>query len=436
MRKVWLVAQREYNAMVATKAFLLSIVLIPVLMFGGIFVMHRLRGVRDASDKTIVIVDGSGGVLFAALELAAERHNASPGGDAVSSDAAAVPTPKYLLRRLAADALSDADRLRLSDQVRLGEIEAFVEIPSGIMAGKDSVAPSIVGFHGHGAMLSTARQWVDKSLGEALATARLLESNVDQDTIGWAIAPVRVVPLGLFKKTDRGVEESRGNASVLMPLSAMLVMFMLIVVSAQPALESVMDEKASRIAELLLGSVNVFHLMLGKLLGTVAGSMTVAAIYAVSGFAVAAYNQWTGLIPWEMLPWFIVFQILAVLLFSSIFMAVGASFAQRNEAQAMTLPIWILATCPIFFASQIVLEPNGAVATWLSFFPPAAPLVMILRLASDAVIPWWQPIVAAVLLLMTTLVCVFLAARVFRVGILWQGKTPRARELVTWALRG
>jgi ABC-2 type transport system permease protein len=117
-------------------------------------------------------------------------------------------------------------------------------------------------------------------------------------------------------------------------------------------------------------------------------------------------------------------------------MAVGAAVSQLKEAQAMLLPIWLLLACPLFIWLQIVREPNGTIATWMSFFPPAIPLVMVLRLASDAVVPVWQIIVGLLLLVATTAICVYIAGRVFRIGILWQGKSPRFGEIIRWAWQG
>jgi ABC-2 type transport system permease protein len=135
-------------------------------------------------------------------------------------------------------------------------------------------------------------------------------------------------------------------------------------------------------------------------------------------------------------PWFLVYQVLCVLLFSSIFMAVGSAVTQLKEAQSMLLPVWLLMCIPMFVWLQAVREPNGPLATGLSFFPPATALMMVLRLASEEVVPSWQIAASLAILVVTTLAITFLAARVFRVGMLWQGKTPKMHELARWALRG
>jgi ABC-2 type transport system permease protein len=162
----------------------------------------------------------------------------------------------------------------------------------------------------------------------------------------------------------------------------------------------------------------------------------VVGIYAAGGYALAVYKGWTDMIPRDLAGWFLVYQVVAVLLFSSVFMAVGAAVTQLKDAQSLLLPVWLLICCPMFVWLPIVREPNGDVATALSFFPPAIPLVMVLRLGSEAVIPLWQIFAGLALLIATTLAVVYIAGRVFRVGILWQGKTPRMKEIMQWALRG
>src|SRR3954463_16588293 len=133
MRKMWIIARREYGAMVVTKAFLISIAFMPLLWFGGMLVATRFKDVRDVTDQTIVIVDGSGGALFDDIEQAAAARNAMLNGAAGTT---ANPAPKYVIQRHPVDVLSDEERLALSDQSRNGAIKAFVEIPPGILTDR------------------------------------------------------------------------------------------------------------------------------------------------------------------------------------------------------------------------------------------------------------------------------------------------------------
>ena len=142
------------------------------------------------------------------------------------------------------------------------------------------------------------------------------------------------------------------------------------------------------------------------------------------------------MVPLRLVPWFIVFQVLAVLLFGSIFMAIGAAVNQMKEAQGLLLPAWLVFMYPLFVWFQVVREPNGSFATWLSLVPPGVPLMMVLRIGADRAVPLWQPLLGVAIMVAFTLAVVAAAGRVFRIGILAQGKTPTLIELARWAWRG
>jgi ABC-2 type transport system permease protein len=449
MSKVLTIAAREFKAMVATKAFLLSITLMPILMFGGILVASYLGNrVTDVSDRRIVIADGTGGELFDELKRAAETRNAALAVAAAErGDDAPDPQPKYVLERFERDVLSDDDRLALSDRVRGGEIKAFVQIPENLLPEPGGATPAAAAagpptvlFFGAAAELSDERRWLDPTVNELVRARRFTALDLDPAVVAQATAPVSVEARGLVKQLSGGRIAGGDSGQVMrnlfLPFGFMMLMFMIIMLSAQPLLETAMEEKNGRIAEVLLASVSSFHLMLGKLLGNVAGSLAAVAIYAAGGLALAWYKDWLDLIPWDLVPWFLVFQVLAVLLFSSIFMAVGASVTQLKEAQSMLLPVWLMMCIPMFVWFQLVREPNGVLAKGLSFFPPSTAMVMVVRLASEEIVPLWQTMLAVALLVLSTLAVTFVAGRIFRIGMLWQGKTPKLSELARWAWRG
>ena len=175
-----------------------------------------------------------------------------------------------------------------------------------------------------------------------------------------------VEPLGLVARSQSGEfskpRETNMYESIFLPFGMMMLMFMTIFLAAQPMLESVLEEKSQRIAEVLLGSVNALQLMAGKLLGGVGGSLTVVATYASGALAVAWYFDVLHLVPLRIVPWFLVYQVLAVMLFGSLFMAVGAACNQLKEAQSMLMPIWLLMMVPLFVWLQVVRDPTGSFA--------------------------------------------------------------------------
>ena len=143
-----------------------------------------------------------------------------------------------------------------------------------------------------------------------------------------------------------------------------------------------------------------------------------------------------SLVPLEIVPWFLLYQVLAVLLFGSLFMALGACVNDRKEAQSLQFPLMLLIVFPMFVWFTVVQQPTGSFATWISLVPPGTAMLMVLRLVAAPNLPVWQPVLGAALLLAATGLCVFAAGRVFRIGILAQGRLPKLKQLARWVLTG
>ena len=139
----------------------------------------------------------------------------------------------------------------------------------------------------------------------------------------------------------------------------------------------------------------------------------------------------------SLIPWFIIFQLLGVLFFSSIFLTVGASISELKEAQGLLMPIWLVMLAPMMIWIVVLRDPNGAVAVGMSLFPPSAPLMMMLRLASGQTIPWWQPPVSAGILVAATILVVMGAGRIYRASLLRARFGPHANAVpgaVAWVV--
>jgi ABC-2 type transport system permease protein len=446
MKKILIIANREFWAIVGTKAFLLSLAIMPLMMFGGFLAIQLLQDRGGIEEKKLAVIDHSG--LFAeTLEKNAQIHN-----QALEQSQTAKPEEKpsektirrgpptvakgtkYLIERIDSSDVSDQTRLDLSARVRKQDLHGFLEIPANV------TETNVAELFSEDSGFSALSGWLNSIINERAKSIRFEQLGLNRETVNQATRPISLKSLGLLQvKSDgtiQAAEEKNQLTSMLLPLVFMMMMFMVIFMSAQPMLESVLEEKAQRIAEVLLGSVSPSQLMAGKLLGCVGGSLTIVVVYFGGAYVFAHQKGYTDLIPLSIIPWFIVFQILGVMLYSSIFMAIGASVSQLKEAQSMLLPVWILLMCPMFVWFALVQEPNGSFALGFSMFPPATPTTMVLRMATGVTIPVWQPIVGVVLLVITTSICVVIAGRIFRIGILWQGKTPKITELIRWAISG
>jgi len=482
MHKILTIAVREYQAMVATKAFLVAIALMPILMLGGAWLPGLLQGMETPTPRTIAVIDNTE-QLFDQIQRAAEDRNRTLEQDrAVSRASTSSAFPEspsaagkavvededeqakralgleeihpYLLEKVPVEDFGDEQRLALSERIRKGELYAFIEIPAEVLQPRPLTPDNIISpsaelmqlagmrWVAQDAALSDARRWAEGVLNQIIRARRLSAS------INPLVLPTVMLELdrkstlesaGLYFRDEAGriVSEEKPNeiTSLMLPMGIMMLMFMVIMMAAQPMLESVLEEKTLRIAEVLLGSANSRQLMTGKLLGNVAGSLTVFVLYSGGGIAAAIWQGYSDSVPWHVLPWFVVFQVLAVMLYSSIFMAIAASVTQLREAQSLLLPVWMVVMMPLFVWFNIIREPNSTMSTAISFFPPSTPMVMTMRMATGATIPWWQSVLSMALMVVGTAVGVLVAARIYRVGILRQGKAPRFTEMLQWAFQ-
>ncbi len=448
MYKLLIIAHREYAAMVATRAFLVTLVMMPVLMFGGLVIMPKLGALGSGKTERIVVADETG-QLLPVIQAAAEARNAmlrsrtsAPTGSSKQPAKAEAEKQRdrftgaenfYEIQAAESATLSDQQRLALSDEIRAGKLYAFVEIPASVLA-ENSTAPAAAKFIGQDALLSAGRQWLASIVSEQVRVTRLNRLGLDPAVISLASRPIEFTPMSPIKADVEGKARDQSDMllQLFLPFGIMMLMFMVIFLAAQPMLESGMEEKSHRIAEVLLGSVNPTQLMAGKLLGNVAGSLMIFAIYGIGGWAVLQRNGVASELPLSLLPWFIVFQLLGVLFFSSIFLTVGASISELKEAQGVLMPIWLVMLAPMMIWIVVLRDPNGVVAVGMSLFPPSAPLMMMLRLASGQTIPWWQPPLSAAILVAATSLVVMGAGRIYRASLL---RTDSARTLMQFLAR-
>jgi ABC-2 type transport system permease protein len=215
-----------------------------------------------------------------------------------------------------------------------------------------------------------------------------------------------------------------------------MVLLMMIMMGASPHLQAVTEEKQQRIAEVMLGSIEPFPFMLGKLVGGVGIALTASAVYLVGGILTVEYMGWGAFIPYSLLPWFLVYMVAAVAMFGALGAALGSACNDATEAQNMTLPSILPVMIPIFVLIPVVTEPSSALATGLSLVPLFTPLLMLLRQGTPEGVAAWQPWVGLAGILVTAVIFVWIGGRIFRVGLLSQGTPPKLGTILRWAVRG
>ena len=185
---------------------------------------------------------------------------------------------------------------------------------------------------------------------------------------------------------------------------------------------------------MLLGSVSPFELMMGKLLGNMATTLLTTLLYLGAGYAMAAKAGYADAISPVAVASLIVFVTLSIFLFGSLYMAVGAACSELKDAQSMMMPIMMLSILPVGLLATVLKNPSSSIAVGASLFPPATPMLMTLRMALSPTPPLWQLALAVVLMGVTTLVCVWASAKIFRTGLLMHGKAPTFREMAKWVV--
>lgn len=442
MRKTIVVAVREYQEAVRSKAFVISIVSMPILMGGGILAQVFLKDTVDTTDRKIAVLDYSG-VLYDAIATEARKRNRSAIFDEEDGERRKV-RPQFLPERVE---LTDSDldqmRLNLSGRVRNDELFAFVIIPPNILEsqGDDVNREAVeIDYHSNNPTYRDLQRWVGKVMNGRIQRLRFHEAGLDPEVVAKATQNVPVTSLGLVSLDESGritkAKASNRAANLIAPAAMMMLMFMVVMVAASPLLQSVLEEKMQRIAEVLLGSIPPFQLMMGKLLGTVGVSLTISTVYLVGAYLAVVQAGFAEFFPTHLILWFMLYQALAVLMFGSLFIAVGAAVSDLKESQSLITPVMIVIVAPLFLWGNVLQAPTATFSVVASLFPPATPMLMLLRQAIPPGVPFWQPLAGVAGVLLTTTLFVFAAGRIFRIGILMQGKGAKLGEMIRWAVRG
>jgi ABC-2 type transport system permease protein len=289
--------------------------------------------------------------------------------------------------------------------------------------------------------MDEVRRWIEWPINGRLRWQRVEDAGMDQGAVGDLFDWTPAEGLGLVSldpETGRVTEAKRSSEAeaFLLPFAMLMLMFMMVMMGAVPQLQSVMEEKSQRIAEVLLGSVTPSQLMAGKVLGGLAVSLTASAVYVTIGYIALKRTDMLSTLPLHIIPWFFGYMALAIVMLGAMMAALGSTCNEAKEAQSLTPLAMFPVLIPMFLMVPVITQPTSAFSTYLSLFPLFTPMLMMVRLSTPVGVPTWQPLVGMVGMVLFTMVSVWAAGRIFRVGILMQGQPPKLANIVRWALRG
>jgi ABC-2 type transport system permease protein len=415
IHKVWIIAKREYLERVRTRSFLLSTFATPLLM-GLLLILPVMisastaRGIvgdEEAGARIVIACDHRALAELARGELMRQKG---------AHYEASVVSPA-----------SPAAHAQIGHLLDRGAIQGYVWLDS---AARDSRHVVFATDRMEDFILQ--RRLAD-ALSYAFAADRMVKQGASAADVAAALAPVDLKAVRAGKPSPL-YNEVRGAAVVLI---LMFVMLFSLLSYGVMVMRSVMEEKHSRITEVLMCAASAQELMTGKILGTGSVGLTQIAVW----FGIGAFGASRSLylrtamtaldVGPSLLVYFVVFYILGYLLYSAIFAGVGAIFNSIDEAQQWNFVVIL----PLIAASAMILPvataSDSALAVIVSIFPFCSPILMFERLAVHNP-PVWQVALSLLLLVATIGAVMFLSGRIYRTGILMYGKRPTIRELARW----
>ncbi len=429
MNKMWIVIKREYAQVVKKKSFIIGILLTPLFMVVVTVVPMLLASKKSDTTEKIAIIDldqqGIGEKFkdeIADYKLDNDKpaykvtdiYNIDP------SDSAA-----YASRR------EDLDSL-----IKTGGLKSYIIIGNNILQNDSAIlVAKSFGFR-------TINRF-EYRMRNILAENRLEKMNINVG-IDSVLEATRSVE---FRQQSPGGKERDFMTLYLGGIIFVMIIFMTALGYGQTLMRSVIEEKNSRIMEVLVSSISPFQLMAGKVVGLGMASLTQVAIWFVIGLGLWAFRgslnvsaDIAGIIfnP-VFIVYFIVFLVLGYLLYSTLFALIGSIVNSDKEAQNFIFPITMSLILPVIVASYIVQEPDSTIAVVLSLIPMFTPTMMILRLNFTGVDTFSfanpmivQATIGVVLTLLATIAVIWVTGKIFRVGILMYGKRPTLPEIIKW----
>ncbi len=424
--KAAIVALCEFNTLTHSKAFIIGIMMMPIFLVIALGVQKFTRNATDVRDRSFAVVDRTG-VVYPAIAAAAEEWNRGVVATGVQT------APRFLPSATSFDEKDDQARAAISDRVRKDELYAFVEIPARAL---DPDANEPLRYYSNHPAYRILPGWISNVVNREITNRRFREASLDRALVSRLTKRVELSELGLLQRDAAGAIRAAPPIdkirTMAIPVGMMMILLFAVMSGAPQLLNSVIEEKMSRISEVLIGSVTPFQLMMGKLIGSVAVSLLLASIYIVGGSIAAGRFGYGDVIHATDVAWLLLFLIMASFMFGSIFITIGAACSDLKDAQGMMTPAMLIMMLPWMTWFAIINAPESPISVGLSLVPTASPFLMLLRIMLPPGPPTWQILLAVVLTALTSVAAVYAAGKIFRTGLLMQGKAATFGEMWRW----
>ncbi len=441
MTKILAVAWREFKHTALTKAFIIGTIIFPLLIWGGMILVPLLfKPTISTVDDTLAIVDPTGEVIDAARiefnpdlfrlpdtrERAAQAQDMDPSELLAEAERGGGLVGSVQLNIEIEPHESDDDVEILRNRVREGDLIGVVVITDNAFDGtaRDGVT-LFVATQANPDHISA----IQRTLGKAVVRARAERAELDVEHMQAMMQPPR---LNTRRLTEDGEAAAGIEFQKALPMVFMILLWICAFASGNYLLTSTIEEKSNKVMEVLLSAISPMQLMAGKIFGQAIVGLFTISVYSALGVAALVYFAMADFIEPAMILYLVMYFFMAYFMVAAIMAAIGSAVSDLQEAHSLVTPAMLVLFVPMILFVPVSQSPNGILAVVTSYIPVLTPFVMILRVTSAEAIPLIQILTATAVGFLGVFIMVWMAARIFRIGVLMTGKPPSPMELLKW----
>ena len=424
MRNTWLIIKREYLQRVRTRSFLALTVLAPAIMTVLMAAPAKFASMGQKPQHLVLVTSTQqfGEVVRQQLLANPMASEDEEGGDNASQK----PEEQHIIDIDSSP--TDAERATLQNKIGTRDIDGYVWLSD------EAISTHTVTWSGREKADSRERSWLGEVLNRILFQQQLSKTGMAPNQAYLLLQPTKVDSV----RIERGREVKSGGTGRFLEIIVMVMLiYVAVLLYGISVMRSVLEEKNSRIMEVLLSSASSTELMTGKLLGVGAVGLTqivvwtlMAGVVALPSLAARASFGELQISPAVMIS-FVLFFLLGYLLYSTMYATIGAITTTEQEGQQVQFIIVIPLVLSVFMLMPVIRTPDSAAVVWMSLIPFFAPIVMFARIVVQPP-PLWEIALSLLLLIGTVVGLTVLCARIYRIGVLIYGKRATLPEILKW----
>jgi ABC-2 type transport system permease protein len=435
MNKILAVMRREVSARVRTKAFIISTILLP-LFIAAVTILPAVFSRSGNRSSHIAIVDASSDTLGIGVESALQRQMLTGDSSTVS---------RYRVARVAVVPANVAHvRDTLIAHVGVNAAKDGQSLDGVLVINDSTLATGKLDYFGDNTSALEAMGELEGSVTQVLTATRLAQAGVSPAVM---VAAMKRADLSTVRVNNGKTTGQSGTESFFIAYAMGFLLYFTMIIYGQQTLTSVIEEKSSRIMEVLASSLRPFEMLLGKILGVGLTGLLQLSIWAgavvvlsagrvqiarVLGVSAAAMQQLPiPTMPTDLLVVFLLYFVLGFLLYGALYAAIGSMFNTVQEAQQVAAFVQMVILVGFFALFAVIRDPTGSLGVNLSLVPFFSPFIMPARWSLTTV-PVAQLATSIVLSVLAILAVAWIAGRIYRTGILMYGKKPSLMDVTRW----